>query len=225
VIFIEEDFQLKEEIHVKQDAGSKAEEIPADVQEKEGQKPRILNVGCGADEYGTDFVDLYPMREAIVKCNIEAEELPYSDNTFDEVYCRGLFEHLKNPNEYLRKVRRVLRPGGRVVIITDNASYWVWALDKSLHRGGYEKPEHPDDRHFALYTEHHMKNHLSEVGFVNVTTTLHAQPVYMGFGKRAFGKFVNGLFRITPLRKMAYMHLRAVGFKPVQEVAAVSGKS
>lgn len=175
---------------------------------------RILNVGCGDDTYGTDFIDVYPQRPDIVKCNIEKEELPYAPNTFDEVYCRGLFEHMKNPHDYLAKVYRVLKPGGKIVIVTDNAHYWVWALSNSIHLGGYEKETAPDDKHFAVYTEHHMKNHLYVAGFTKVTTQLEKQPSYSNALKKAAGSFVNFLFWLTPLRRMSYMHIRAIGVKP-----------
>lgn len=61
-------------------------------------KKRILNIGCGNDTYGTDFVDLYPQRKEVKKCMIDSEKLPYSKNTFDEVRMYFVFEHLKITN-------------------------------------------------------------------------------------------------------------------------------
>ncbi len=48
-------------------------------------KVRILNLGCGKDTYGTDFVDIYLSRKEVIRCNIDKESLPYGDGTFDEV--------------------------------------------------------------------------------------------------------------------------------------------
>lgn len=45
---------------------------------------RILNVACGKDNYGTDFVDMYPRLENVTRCNIE-KGLPFPGDTFDEV--------------------------------------------------------------------------------------------------------------------------------------------
>jgi SAM-dependent methyltransferase len=43
-------------------------------------------------------------------------ELPYADDTFDFVYARLVFMHLQNPHQALKELRRVLRPGGRILI-------------------------------------------------------------------------------------------------------------
>ncbi|HKZ42047.1 MAG TPA: class I SAM-dependent methyltransferase, partial [Candidatus Hodarchaeales archaeon] len=77
---------------------------------RESKEPRILNVGCGNDTYGTDFVDLYPVRDDVIRCDVEKEKLPFRDNTFDEVFSGNIFEHLKNPNLVLREMSRVLKP-------------------------------------------------------------------------------------------------------------------
>lgn len=174
---------------------------------------RILNIGCGGEEYGTHFIDAYPSRKNVIKCNVEHEKIPFKDNFFDEVYCKGLFEHLKNPNEYLKKVFRVLKPGGNAVIITDNAFYWVWMLNNSLHLGGYERPQYPDDCHYALYTETHLKNHLSKSGFSDIKTELQFQPVYSSFIRKILCKIVNSFWLATPFKRMAYMHIKVIGTK------------
>lgn len=174
---------------------------------------RILNIGCGSDTYGTHFIDLYPSRKDIIKCDIEKEQLPFKNNYFDEVFCIGLFEHLKNPNEYLKKVFRVLKLGGNVIIITDNAPYWVWALNNSLHLGGYESSQRPNDHHYSLYTPHHLKNHLISAGFSDIKTELLPQPSYTSKKRKLLGKFVNFLFLLTPFKRMAYMHVKVIGTK------------
>jgi len=73
---------------------------------------RILNIGCDKTTYGTDFVDLYPKRPEVKKCNIDTDRLPYPDETFDEVYSTFVFEHLTNPEHYFAESLRVLRGGG-----------------------------------------------------------------------------------------------------------------
>ena len=46
----------------------------------------------------------------------DAEELPFEAGTFDLVTCRAAFDHLADPEKCLRDMRRVLKPGGRIVL-------------------------------------------------------------------------------------------------------------
>jgi hypothetical protein len=54
--------------------------------------------------------------------NIETDEYPYPDETFDVVIFAELIEHLAiNPVWALAEMHRVLRPGGHVIVTTPNA--------------------------------------------------------------------------------------------------------
>lgn len=45
----------------------------------------------------------------------DAYALPYPDDSFDAAHCERVLMHLANPTAALREMRRVVRPGGRVV--------------------------------------------------------------------------------------------------------------
>lgn len=47
----------------------------------------------------------------------DCHHLPFADDTFDFVYARFLFQHLSDPVSALGEARRVLRPGGRMLIV------------------------------------------------------------------------------------------------------------
>jgi SAM-dependent methyltransferase len=48
------------------------------------------------------------------------ERLPFAGESFDLVVCVWVLEHLREPLEVFREVRRVLRPGGHFVFLTPN---------------------------------------------------------------------------------------------------------
>ncbi len=170
---------------------------------------RILNVGCGNDTYGTDFVDMYPSRENVIKCDLE-KGLPFENNTFDEVFSNCLFEHLKNPFNMLLEMKRVAKEGGKVRLITDNGSYWAFALNKSAHTGGYEKDEHPDDRHYCFFTKTHLIHHFTAAGF-GIEEVKFVEYFSTSWIKKTVCFVVQNVLKITPFRNMAYARIEITG--------------
>ncbi|HEY3104545.1 MAG TPA: methyltransferase domain-containing protein [Pyrinomonadaceae bacterium] len=121
------------------------------------RRPRILDVGCGTganlkmlSEFGdADGVDI--SRDALEFCrargltNVKlgaAESLPYDAGTFDLVTALDVVEHLDDDVAGLREMRRVLRPGGRVLLFVPTFMF-LWGVqdDVSHHRRRYRLAE------------------------------------------------------------------------------------
>jgi ubiquinone/menaquinone biosynthesis C-methylase UbiE len=120
-----------------------------------------LNLGCGEDVYGDVRLDFVPTGSANVVG--DCQQLPFKDDSFVEVYERNVFEHLPNPGQHLFEVKRVLKEGGTLTLITDNASCLKYYL-LGTHTGGYSKHQ-GKDKHFALFTKEHIKNFMELCSF------------------------------------------------------------
>jgi SAM-dependent methyltransferase len=70
-----------------------------------------------------------------------AEDLPYEDGSFELVTALDVIEHLDDDLQGLREIRRVLRPGGRVLLFVP-AFMFLWGVqdDVSNHRRRYTLP-------------------------------------------------------------------------------------
>ncbi|GAB4379425.1 MAG: methyltransferase domain-containing protein [Calditrichia bacterium] len=113
----------------------------------------LLDIGCGTGGHlfalaesfgrgvGIDFSEemirvaqenlaLHPRKEKITFQVDEAEKLHIiADNSIDVAMCVGAFEHMLQKRETLRTIHRVLKPGGRLVMLTPNGNYlWYTTL-------------------------------------------------------------------------------------------------
>ena len=133
---------------------------------------KILNLGCGDMTYGTHRVDMHKTKTTTHVFDVE-KGIQFPDNFFDVVYEKTLLEHLRNPGYHLEEIFRVLKPKGKLILITDYAGcsrYYLFGT----HEGRYEKKhkDNPDDRHYAIFTKSHIRNHLAKVGFKNFQVEL-----------------------------------------------------
>jgi SAM-dependent methyltransferase len=108
-----------------------------------GAGAHVLDVGCGSGVFlpamsllvgrsgrvvGLDYATglLQVARERLVGAQLEdsvelvlgdAAALPFPDATFDAVHVERVLMHLPDPDRAIREMRRVTRPGGRVVAV------------------------------------------------------------------------------------------------------------
>lgn len=58
------------------------------------------------------------------QCEIDAGPLPFSDGEFDVVISDSQLEHRFDPEHALDEMVRVLRPGGRLLLLLPNTGHW-----------------------------------------------------------------------------------------------------
>jgi SAM-dependent methyltransferase len=141
---------------------------------------RVLDAGCGRSLF-TEVRPDWPF--AIVASDVDhdllasrktafpkvrwlqgdAQPLPFRDVAFDALFAGELIEHLPDPAPALREFRRVLKPGGALILTTPNRLRLANLADRS------ERPYSPDHLSELSYDEVHLL--LRESGFEVIRST------------------------------------------------------
>lgn len=100
----------------------------------------------------------------------DAAALPYDDATFDAAVSTQVYEYVADVPAALAELRRVLRPGGRVLILDTDWDSVVWhTADRDLHRRIMAAwDEHLVDPHLPAA----LPGHLRRAGFRVTTRSL-----------------------------------------------------
>jgi ubiquinone/menaquinone biosynthesis C-methylase UbiE len=211
-MFTAKDRQKCEELYDKYYSGRKFyDSLYRDLIQKH-LKPgqRILDAGCGRYlKFCKDLTD----RCWVVGIDLETEletrndsipfgvrgdigQLPFPAESFDMVISRSVVEHLSDPSQVFREFSRVLRPGGKVVIITPNKYDYVsiiaavtpYKLHRSLVSRIFQVSE--DDVFPTLYranTLSAIRKAFAAAGFVaRELDTINHYPAYLMFSPVLF---------------------------------------
>lgn len=93
----------------------------------------VLNIGAGAHAYREAFACrlVTADREPGCEQTFRAEDIPYGADSVDGVLLMGVFERLDDPMQVMRELRRVLVPGGYLLMSAlDLESPWRKSCDR-----------------------------------------------------------------------------------------------
>jgi SAM-dependent methyltransferase len=120
---------------------------------------RLMDFGCGLKPYeslfqvteyiGVDFTgegETYHQEK--VDVFYDGKTLPFPDNHFDSIFSSEVFEHIFNLPEIMAELRRVLKPGGKILVTcpfafgeheipTDYARYTSFAIKHMFQANGF----------------------------------------------------------------------------------------
>jgi SAM-dependent methyltransferase len=116
---------------------------------------KVLEIGCGLGTDGAQFAEAgadytgVDLTEAAVELarkrfqlfdlegkfqTADAEDLDFADESFDLVYSHGVLHHTPETEKAIREIHRVLRPGGRVVVMLYHRGSYNYRVNISVLR-------------------------------------------------------------------------------------------
>ena len=152
---------------------------------------RALDLGCGTGtftallaEAGAEPVGVEVAEAALRRAHVYHPDLrfllaplhgalPFQDGAYDVVWASEVIEHVADTARWLSEVRRVLRPGGQLLLTTPNHT----RLAILLH--GLERYAEPLSDHLHLYTRKSLKRTLDDFNFGEIVVYTAAGPLLM----------------------------------------------
>ena len=126
---------------------------------------KVLNAGCG-DRDMTEYLKSQSA-DAVENCDFKSdipgaiicdlESIPKQDSTYDSVLCNAVLEHVQNHRKVLAELKRVLKPGGYLVVSIP-----------------FLQPYHPNPGDYRRYTY----NGMFELGKNNGFEVIEVLPVH-----------------------------------------------
>jgi len=173
-----------------------------------GSHSVVLDAGCGRASFATPWrkfcrqlvgVDIAPgiAENPWVgeKLRGDIYQLPLAGNSVDLIILRYVMEHLERPVDALREVARVLRPGGKLVLLTPNRRHYVCLVARLtphwFHRwflarhGRFEEDVSPT--RYKANTRRGLRKVALQAGFrIAELELFEAAPGYLGWFWPAF---------------------------------------
>ncbi|WP_443640374.1 methyltransferase domain-containing protein [Candidatus Njordibacter sp. Uisw_039] len=129
---------------------------------------KLLDIGCGRGDQlrafsaaGYDVVGCDNAESAKDLCephsveilNILTSKLELKDGSVDVVFSKSVIEHLTEPEKLLKEAQRVLRPGGKIVLMCPSWVHNAWG------------PFYIDHTHVTPFTKPSLRDILKLEGF------------------------------------------------------------
>lgn len=187
-----------------------------------GKPLKVLDVGCAQ---ATLALMLAEAGHAVTAVDIRQSFLDYAatryekgdirfvcgnalelvfDDRFDLIFSNQMIEHLIYPLELLQRLKRWLKPGGRLVVSTPNADYIKNTLPSFSELGESEnyielQNSADGDGHFYAYQPGELAGLFETAGFSNSTVSAIESPWISGHMKFRF------LHRLIPYELLTVM--------------------
>src|SRR6185312_14914581 len=118
---------------------------------------RILDVGCG-DGFHLDLLRTHGPSDWVLE-GVDLDKRAVAAGSSRALMIQTI-EHVGHPPGVLAATKRLLKPGGRLMIVTDNTGSLDFRLACRRYWGGYHFP-----RHWNLFNERSIRLLVAKIGF------------------------------------------------------------
>ncbi|MGV7223971.1 MAG: glycosyltransferase [Nitrospinales bacterium] len=144
---------------------------------------KILDIGCGAGVFGKELknrqkcyvagIEYAP--RAVTRAETVLDKFYKGDaakimpvileNSFDTIIMADFLEHIAHPEKILSEVKRILIPGGRLVLSIPNVRHWSVIKDLLEGRWEYRDAGILDKTHLRFFTWQSILSLLNSAGY------------------------------------------------------------
>jgi 2-polyprenyl-3-methyl-5-hydroxy-6-metoxy-1,4-benzoquinol methylase len=141
-----------------------------------GKTLKILDIGCakgelrnllssesieylGIEPFMSDYLTAKANGLDVIHCSAE-EATTLLDSTFDVIVFADVLEHLQDPIELLKDYRKLLNPGGEIVISIPNVAHWSNRLGLLFGKWDYTDRGILDRTHLRFFTKKSFQKEL-----------------------------------------------------------------
>ncbi len=146
----------------------------------------------------------------------DGENLPFRDNSFDIVYSNGVLHHSEDTDKCIAEVYRVLKPGGKAVIMLysrHSTTYWLNIVPRAIVTG--EMFRWPEAEWVGRLTEGKPKHGETKNPYTRIYSARELSVLFHDFKMGSFRKssFQFDNFAVPYLTQMRNAVLKFLGYK------------
>jgi len=208
--------------------------IPAAADFAAARGLQVLEIGCGLGTDGAEFakagadytgVDLTEAAVELARTRFElfnlpgkfqtadAEKLDFADESFDIVYSHGVLHHTPDTARAISEIHRVLRPGGRAIVMLYHRNSYNYRVNISvLRRAGaqllrwdsgvglvHKLTGEPIDKlhEHARLLKTQKKRYLGDEEFLSQNTDGVGNPLARVYSRREAAELFRGFSKVT----------------------------
>ena len=186
---------------------------------------RVLDLGCGSGRFaqraralghrvvGVDRTEFEGVRDRLnlfVRADLNAG-IPQQAHVaagYDVVVAADVLQHLVRPDQLLREIHKVLRPGGQVLVCVPNGVHWYARLRFASGRFDYDRRGLLDLDHLRFFTRRSLRRMVARTGY-DVLGEQVGGPTSRG--RRALTRLLPNLFADQLVIRLTPHHEQTIG--------------